>query len=86
MLTLKEFLLINENASWKQLLAQDDNEHYREFEDVKYALVNLTTKDIYEVNDKKEQLSLAGFEGEFSKGDEVVIYDTRKNKAIERLN
>ncbi len=50
----------------------------------KYALINITQGDIYEVGNTKK-FSLAGFEGEIEPGDKVAIVDIENDKIIRRM-
>ena len=63
---------------WDSLMSYEDNEAYDGL-DYKYAYVNLTTHEVYEVSNIEEELDGSGFEGYISDSDKIGILNIKKN-------
>jgi len=68
---------------YEELLKNPDNKAYLDMKP-KYALVNITSGDIYEVADSKN-FDAKSFKFEWEPGDEVVVLDIKNDKIVKKV-
>jgi hypothetical protein len=68
---------------YEELLKNPDNKAYLDMKP-KYALVNITSDDIYEVGDSKN-FNAKSFKFEWEPGDKVVVLDVKNDKIVKKV-